>query len=245
MKPGSPPPVFLRAEWRHLVMANYEIDPLLLQGYVPAGTELDFFAGRTFVSVVGFRFLNTRIWSVKVPLHINFNQVNLRFCVRRKTPDGWRRGVVFIREMAPRFLVAFVARLLYGEHYDVMPVRHVVSPPAAGRTGVVCYEWYGAGRWNRLVAHFDGEPTRAVPESEAAFIADRYWGYTAQGDRSPLEYQVEHPPWSVWPARTLAFDCSIARLYGPAFVEALAKPPSSAFVADGSAVVVRRGRPIG
>jgi len=32
---------FLTAEWRKLIMANYEFDPGILKKYVPAGTELD------------------------------------------------------------------------------------------------------------------------------------------------------------------------------------------------------------
>src|SRR5262249_3440595 len=127
MQPSPPPGVFLRAEWRHLLMANYEIDPNLLGPYVPPGTELDFFGGRTFVSVVGFCFLNTRVWGLKVPLHTNFTEVNLRFYVRRNAEEGWRRGVVFIKEIVPHFWIAFIARSLYNERYEKMPMRHTVT----------------------------------------------------------------------------------------------------------------------
>ncbi len=79
-------------------------------------------------------------------------------------------------------------------------------------------------------------------ESEEAFIAEHSWGYSRQGDQATLEYQVEHPRWRVWRAEAAALTCEVSALYGPEFVGALAGPPKTAFVADGSPIVVRRGR---
>ena len=106
------PPVFLTAEWRHLAMLNYEIDPAILAPYVPAGTELDFWNGKTFVSLVGFLFQKTRVRGIPIPFHRHFEEINLRFYVRRKADDGWRRAVVFIREFVPRLAIAYVARIV-------------------------------------------------------------------------------------------------------------------------------------
>jgi uncharacterized protein len=92
--------VFLTAEWRDLAILNYAVDEALLQPHVPAGTELDFFEGNTYISLVGFRFLNTRVLGIPVPLHRDFDEVNLRFYVRRVTGSEVRRGVVFVRDRA-------------------------------------------------------------------------------------------------------------------------------------------------
>src|SRR5689334_6454239 len=110
---ASPAKVFLTAEWRNLAMLNYEIEPAVLQPFVPEGTELGSWQGRTYISVVGFQFLRTRVWGVPIPFHRNFEEVNLRFYVRRKAPEGWRRGVVFIKEIVPRAAIAFVANKFY------------------------------------------------------------------------------------------------------------------------------------
>jgi uncharacterized protein len=59
-----------------------------------------------------------------------------------------------------------------------------------------------------------------------------------------VEYQVEHPRWRVWRAEKASLECDVASLYGPEFAEALALAPKTAFVADGSQVIVRRGRRI-
>ncbi len=237
---------FLTAEWRTLAMLNYEIDPAILGPFVPAGTELDFWNGRTFVSIVGFRFLRTRVLGVPIPFHCNFDEVNLRFYVRHKAAGEWRRGVVFIKELVPRWAIAFVARHVYHENYVALPMRHTVPLPNAGGapSGPVSYEWWRQGAWNGLYVDIAGEPVLAPDDSEETFITEHYWGYCMQPDGSTLEYQVEHPRWRVWQAAHPRLVCDVAALYGDAFVERLAGPPSSAFVADGSPVMVRRGRPI-
>ena len=236
---------FLTAEWRYLIMGNYEVDPALLLPYVPLGTELDSWRGRTFVSIVGFLFLNTRVLGVAIPRHTNFEEVNLRFYVRRRGPEGWRRGVVFIKELVPRFAIATIARLAYNENYVALPMRHLV----ADRPGVdghdrevnVEYRWRFRKQWHYLRAGAHGEPQPIAPGSEEEFIAEHYWGYSVQRHGGSLEYQVEHPPWCVWPVDEYTFDCDVAALYGQRFAGALRGRLSSVFLADGSAVTVRGG----
>ncbi|MDH3674634.1 MAG: DUF2071 domain-containing protein, partial [Anaerolineae bacterium] len=115
---------FLTADWRYLAMLNYEIDPGVLLPYVPPGTELDSWGNKTLVSMVGFLFLNTRIFGVPIPFHTNFEEVNLRFYVRRQSPEGYRRGVVFIKEIVPKIAIAKIARAIYNENYIAIPMRH-------------------------------------------------------------------------------------------------------------------------
>lgn len=234
---------FLTAHWRDLVMINYEVEPKLLRPLVPAGVELDLWGGRTFVSMVGFRFLRTRVWGFPIPFHRNFDEVNLRFYVRRRGADGMRRGVVFVKEIVPRRAVAWTARLLYNENYVALPMRHRVDlpDPDAASSGEVAYEWRSAGRWDRLAARVRGPASKPAAESQECFIAEHYWGYARQRDGSTMEYQVEHPPWKVWQAEACQFECGVERLYGARFAALLRAVPTSAFVADGSAVTVRRG----
>jgi uncharacterized protein YqjF (DUF2071 family) len=239
----TPEPRFLTAEWRNLAMLNYEIAPSILSGRIPAGCELDSRAGRTFVSIVGFQFLQTRVLGIRIPLHTNFEEVNLRIYVRRKVDGAWRRGVVFIKELVPRRAIAFVARRVYGENYVALAMRHAVeaSPMEADATSVA-YQWLRHGAWEGLAVTFSGSPALCPDDAEETFITEHYWGYSRQRDGSTIEYQVEHPRWRVWRARTAALECDVASLYGPEFVEALTQPPSTAFIADGSPVTVRWGQ---
>ena len=236
---------FLTAQWRNLVLLNYEIDPELLRGHVPRGTEIDIWNGRTFVSLVGFEFLDTRLLGIGIPFHRNFPEVNLRFYVRHLASDGWHRGVVFLKEIVPRAAVTFVARWVYNEQYVTLPMRHSVELPSAqnGQCGAIGYSWKWAGGWSGLSATMHGEPSPLAPGSVEEFITEHYWGYTKQRDRSTLEYAVEHPSWRVWRADESRFEGNVATLYGPEFASVLAGQPSSAFVAEGSEIVVRQGRP--
>ncbi|MBI1877250.1 MAG: DUF2071 domain-containing protein [Chloroflexi bacterium] len=232
---------FLSAEWRYLAMLNFEIDPACLLSYVPGGTELDAWNGKTFVSVVGFLFLKTQVMGWSIPFHSNFEEVNLRFYVRRLGPEGWRRGVVFIKEIVPKMAIASVARLAYNENYIALPMRHEVSSNFAPPSLVVEYGWKYRDKWNLLQVNTRGDLQPITLGSEEEFITEHYWGYAAQRDGSCVEYQVEHPSWRVWQVSDCVLDCNVAGLYGETFLESLQAAPSSAFLAEGSPVVVRKG----
>ncbi len=234
---------FLTARWIHLAMLNYEVEPSLLEPRVPAGTRLDAFSGKTFVSVVGFQFLDTRLLGLPVPCHRNFDEVNLRFYVSRDAADGPRRGVVFVKEIVPRAAIAWVARRVYNENYVALPMSHVDQVGRAPEPRVA-YQWTHAGRLNRLAVRVGGPACLPDETSEESFITEHYWGYVRRRDAKTLEYRVEHPRWRVWRASQAELDCDVAALYGPEFAPYLAGPPSSAFLADGSAVTVYRGRPL-
>lgn len=239
MQPSSPG-VFLTAEWKHLAMLNYDIEPAALAGFVPAGTELDVWNGRTLVSVVGFQFLRTRVRGVPIPFHQNFEEVNLRFYVRRKAEEGWRRGVVFIREIVPRAAIALVARRLYHEPYIALPMGHRISGPPGAVTAAE-YAWTFRKRRNHLALSLRGPARPLTDGSEAEFITEHYWGYNRQPDGSTLEYRVEHPRWRVYEVAEARLDCDVAGLYGERFRASLGGRPSSAFLAEGSAVRVYQG----
>jgi uncharacterized protein len=229
---------FLAAEWRHLAMLNYDIDPGVLAPFVPAGTELDTYAGRTLVTLVGFLFLKTRVWGIPIPFHRNFEEVNLRFYVRRKAEDGWRRAVVFVKEFVPRYAIAATARALYGENYVSVPMSHTVG------AGKVSYRWRYKGAEHSIRMTVRGEPRDPEAGSEAEFITEHYWGYARGPHGRTLEYRVAHPRWRVWEAQSGQLVGDVGKLYGDKFVEALRGPPASAFLAEGSDVTVFRGVPL-
>jgi uncharacterized protein len=233
------PSPFLTAEWRRLAILNYEIDPAVLQPYVPAGTELDSHDGKTYVSMVGFLFLRTRLRGFAIPFHTNFEEVNLRFYVRRRVGDESRRGVVFIKELVPRPAIAWTARWFYHENYIAVPMGHRNHKYGTERR--VTYEWSFAGRSHYLDLHADGEAHLPQENSLEAFITEHYWGYARQRDGGTMEYQVEHPRWQVWPAREAIFCCEVEALYGKAFAPFLPPTPASAFLARGSDVAVYSG----
>jgi uncharacterized protein YqjF (DUF2071 family) len=232
--------VFLTAEWKYLAMLNYEIEPATLAPFVPAGTELDFWNGKTFVSVVGFLFLQTRVCGIPIPFHRNFEEVNLRFYVRRKAADGWRRGVVFIKEIVPRAAIAIVAQKFYDEPYVSFPMAHKIER-CGDSVKSAEYSWRMDAKQNALRVVTRGEAMDLRAGSEAEFITKHYWGYNKQRDGSTLEYRVEHPRWRVYETSEAKLVCDVTNLYGAQFCECLNGEPSSAFLAEGSTVAVYKG----
>ncbi len=235
--------VFLTAEWRYLAMLNYEVDPALLLRFVPSGTELDQWSGKTYVSLVGFRFLKTRLLGLlPIPLHSNFDEVNLRFYVRREVDGEVRRGVVFIREVVPRRAIAFVARTFYKEKYIALPMAHDIRIRTSNDSNFkASYQWRIGEKWNNLSLETQGDSALTVENSAEQFITEHYWGYAAQPDGGCVEYRVEHPSWKVWQVKQAAFEGDGASLYGKNLAEVLRIEPDSAFLAEGSAVKVMRG----
>ena len=165
------PPVFLTAEWKQLLMLNYSVDSALLQPFIPAGTELDRFEGRTYVSLVGFLFHKTRVRGIAIPFHGSFEEVNLRFYVKRDA----RRGVAFIRELVPKHAVAAIARFIYGENYSRAPMFHRIH--AEPETGVVKAEYSWGSGPGRCLMGIETEGPSLIPAegSLGQFITEHYW----------------------------------------------------------------------
>jgi uncharacterized protein len=237
---SAPAKIFLTAEWRWLAMLNYEIQPALLASFVPAGTELDFWEDKTFVSLVGFYFRDARIGGFPIPFHRNFEEVNLRFYVRHQADGEWRRGGVFIKELVPRKAIALVARKFYNENYAALPMWHRIEK-FHEEIKSISYGWRFNGRENFLKVEVSGRARLPTEHSLSEFITEHYWGYAKQRDGSTMEYRVEHPRWRVWESESVELQCEAANLYGELFREILDRPPASSFLADGSEVKVHRG----
>lgn len=231
---------FLRAKWINLVMLNYEVDPDILKPYIPPATELDLWEGKCLVSMVGFLFKDTCVRGIKWPFHVNFDEVNLRFYVKHFDGNEWKRGAVFISEIVPKPFIAVTANVLYKEHYRALPMRHSIKRLDSDRKKYL-YEWKFDGRWGNkiggIVNQNDLKPILHGTQEE--FIFEHYWGYNKINKKTTWEYQVEHITWNAATVIDPVFEADVAQLYGKAFVPFLAKPPYSAFFADGSDVIVR------
>ncbi|OMP78310.1 MULTISPECIES: YqjF family protein [unclassified Chitinophaga] len=227
---------FLSAEWRNLLMINFQADPAVLQRYVPYRTELDTWNDIHYVSLVGFMFQNTKVLGLSIPFHRHFEEVNLRFYVRYKDGQAWKRGVVFIKELVPKHAITFVANTIYKEKYATHAMRHRWKHTEEELE--VSYEWKVGAHWNHLTAKADAAPLPITPGSEAAFITDHYWGYTHMGADKTGEYQVTHPQWRTHSMIDYSYQVDTVALYGDEFVPMLSQQPISALLAEGSEITV-------
>lgn len=229
---------FLTARWDDLIMANYEVDPSLLESRLPAGTSLDLHEGKCFVSLVGFMFLDTRVLDFLVPFHINFEEVNLRFYVVRGTEDEVRRGVVFVKEIVPKAAIAVVARTLYGEPYERWAMSNERSETHVG------YNWSRRDCANSINVTRGENLGVPAADSHGEFIIEHYWGYTKRGLHRTDEYRVEHPKWELYEAADPEIDVDFGCAYGPEFAFLKDQQPSSVILAKGSEIAVYKGEKI-
>ncbi len=239
---------FLSADWRKLIMMQYEVEPSILQGRLPAGLELDLFEGRCYVSLIGFLFDRVRLLGVPPPFHTRFEEVNLRYYVRRPMPDGsYRRGVVFLREIVPKPMITLVARALYGEAYATAPTRHRWSSQGPDARAVrhgqlpleIEYEWKHRSRWQQLAVRAGNTRSPMATDSLEEFITEHYWGYTPRRGGGTAEYAVEHARWEVFPIREYRVACNFGSLYGPDFAHLADHTPDHILLAEGAPVHIR------
>ncbi|MBL7810693.1 MAG: DUF2071 domain-containing protein [Bacteroidetes bacterium] len=228
--------VFLRAEWRKLMMANYAVDPNLLESYIPPHTELDLWNGKCYVSLVGFMFQNTRILGVKIPFHADFEEVNLRFYVKYNDGKVWHRGVVFLREIVPRPAVTLIANTLYGEKYATLRMRHLWVK----REGElqVLYGWKKQ-KWHSMCIQAEPVLYPIEENSVEEFITEHYRGYTKLAGGKTAEYEVEHPRWEVYKTKSFSIEVDFGKVYGTEFDFLSGSEPDSVLLAEGSQITVR------
>jgi uncharacterized protein YqjF (DUF2071 family) len=235
--------IFLSAEWRDLLLLNYVVDPRVLNAHIPPGTVLDSFEGKTYVSVVGFCFCNTKLKdSLPIPFHRNFDEINLRFYVRPKNENMERRGVVFIAEIVPRWAVAVTARFIYGENYHSFPMKHSIVSQNSQQ--FLDYRWKMQNQWCSLQATADGALEFPQKGSVEEFITEHYWGYSGTRSGGCIEYHVQHPQWRVRQCVFSKFEGDAGAIYGKDLAQVLTGIPDSAFFAEGSPIIVYRGKKI-
>ena len=233
---------FLTAEWNNLAMINYVIDPKILEKYVPAGTELDFFEGKCYVSFIGFLFENVKVLGLKIPFHSDFEEVNLRFYVRRFENGVWKRGAVFISEIVPKYAISFVANTFYNEHYETFPMKHSLKVNDNSREFI--YEWKVKNNWNTINIHTNKNPIGIEIGSESEFITEHYFGYNKVSGTETIEYEVKHPRWQQYEVIKNSSSINFEDVYGEEFAFIKDLEPTSVFLAVGSKISIEDKRKI-
>ena len=226
---------FLTAKWHDLIMANYEVAPEILQNRLPKSVSLDFHEGKCFVSLVAFMFLDTRVLKIPVPFHINFEEVNLRFYVKREAENETKRGVVFVKEIVPRLAIATVARVFYGEPYEAWRMNHEKN----GKS--LSYGWWKGDARHNIKVEIGANMGVPTANSHGEFIIEHYWGYTKRGGNRTDEYKVEHPKWELFSVKNAEINVDFGKTYGAQFAFLNDAKPHSILLAKGSPIAVYKG----
>ena len=227
---------FLKAEWRKLAIANYVVDPSILEPYVPPKTALDLWEDTCYVSLVGFMFLNTRLLGIPIPFHRNFEEVNLRFYVKHHDGKSWKRGVVFVKEIVPKPALTFIANTIYKEHYQTMKMDHSWSQNKDHRK--VSYQWIYGRSPNSFEVKAELAAKDILDNSEEEFITEHYWGYTRATSHKSFEYEVTHPKWKVYKVIEHDIKVDFGNVYGSTFEFLNGLKPTSVMLAEGSEITV-------
>lgn len=234
--------VFLRAQWRNLLLLNYAVQDSLLAPLCPRGWRLDRWQGSAYVSIVAFQFLRTQVLGVRWPGFTSFPEVNLRYYVVHEG-DG-RRGVSFVREFVPSRVVAWIARTLYNEPYLSARIEEEVELPEDGPGRVAYSLTRGKGRM-RIAAQLEGELRSTQAGSLEHFFKEHDLGVGRDRQGRTLTYAVAHPCWRVRRVASTEIALDWQRLYGGAWSTMSERTPDSAVYAEGSDIEVFRPNPVG
>jgi uncharacterized protein YqjF (DUF2071 family) len=208
---------FLTARWTDLALVTWRIPADLLLRHLPPGLEPDRLPGDdadvAYVSFVAFRFLDTKVKGIPVPLHTDFPEVNLRAYVREQG-GARRRGVTFIAELVPKPAIAVVANLLYHEHYRAVPMQCRVEDDGDVHRIHMSIEL--GERTHALTLEGRRETVMPASDSVEHFFKEHEWGFGRDGDGALVVYRVHHPQWEVYPTSLdrLALAVDFGELYG-------------------------------
>jgi uncharacterized protein YqjF (DUF2071 family) len=230
------PKTFLSARWENLIMANYAVDPAILQPYLPKGVVLDNYQDKTYVSLVGFMFKKTSLFTIPIPFLGTFEEINLRFYVKRVNGNNVKRGVVFINETVPYRSVAWLANKLYNESYISIPAKNKINIRPSDKD--IRYEWKINKAWNHIAVHAGVENHPMIAGSVEEFIFEHYYGYTKVNEEISQEYKVNHPRWQVNEVLDYSINCDFTSMYGKNFSFLHDQQPDSVIIAEGSPVTI-------
>jgi uncharacterized protein YqjF (DUF2071 family) len=226
---------FLKAEWRKLILMNYQVPPSLLQPLVPNHTELDLWNGNCYISLVGFLFKETTVKGIKVPFHINFEEVNLRFYVKHTSNEETKRGVVFIKEIVPKPIIKFIANQFFNENYVSTKMKHQLVEDK--NELIVGYEWKNKGESQSFKVKAENSLRQCDKNSLDEFITEHYWGYNQKNDTT-LAYEVKHPKWDLYKVLEHEIRIDFSATYGKNYGFLSNKTPDSIILAEGSEISV-------
>jgi hypothetical protein len=230
--------VFLKSNWLRLASANYIIDPFVLERHLPIGTQLEPHNGKHYVSLVAFRYCETKLLNIRIPFYHVFEEINLRFYVKREiTPGKWRSEVAFTKLFFPKTALTFVAKYIYKENYETLHMRHRWSE---NENHLLTSYGLHKNRWHNFEIQSDKKSMKVDSNSSEFFFSKQYWGTSQIDHKSCTVYEIEHPDWEVYNVRNWNVSFDFNMLFGSEFKHLTDSQPDSVHLFKGSEVIVNK-----
>jgi hypothetical protein len=230
----------MTARFADIVALNFQIDPKILEPFVPRGVELDFYEGETYVSLVALVLRRVRVWGI--PIHVvgGFGEFNLRYYVRRKSGEQLSSGACFLKDYVSSSTAAWILGSAFKASFNRIKMVYEnegfgsKDPQVVPR---VDYRWKVGDHWNRIRVVARKRIERKGPGTKVGFILEHSSKFSSRGGCT-YEYKVQQPSWTIWDAAQATFTCDVKKLFGAEFEKPLSRRPVSVFVAGGSDVTI-------
>lgn len=222
--------IFMTGNWENLIMSTFEVNENILKPYLPKDSELDLYNGKVLMSMVAFTFSKVKFFGFKVPFHQKFGQINFRFYVKSKVNNT--KGVVFIKEFAPKPLIAYVANVFYNEPYFFKKIG--LNKANNNNVFTIKYTYKNL----KIEATSKQQIQKLEQNSMNQFVVDRYIAYIKSYNKETIQYKINHKPWNLFKTESININKNVLTLLPKKFKEA--KYISSCFV-DGSYITVQKG----
>lgn len=230
--------IFLKTNWLRLASANYIIDSSILNKYLPKGTILESHNDKYFISLVAFRYCKTRLFNVPIPYHQMFEEINLRFYVKREiAPGKWRSEVAFTKLYFPKRMLTFVAKTIYKENYETAKLKHLWQD-----NGKDLLTAYGLkkNQWHNIEIRSSINTQSVEVNSDEHFFSKHFWGTSRVNSNSATVYKIEHPEWNTHKVLEYNISFDFEKVFGSDFKQLNLIEPDSVHLFDGSEVIVNR-----
>lgn len=195
--------------WRHLLFANWPIDPDLLADHLPEPFSVHEHDGMGWLTIVPFVNVDTRLRGLPARLGVDLPELNLRTYV---TCDS-EPGIYFFSLDAAKAAAVLGARLTHRLPYYYARMR-------LDRTDdTVRFRSRRLHSGSRLV-HYEttyrptGDPFEAEPDSLAMFLTERRRLYTQSQDGSVRYTDIDHERWTLYEANVETTENTLFRANG-------------------------------
>ncbi len=220
----------LRGTARNRIVVGYAVAPDRVAPHLPHQLVPDTQHGRAYVTLVGVELVKVRVLGLPGPGLRRVPAVELQVPVREARSG--QQGMITVQAYVPQRLVAWGARVLYGEQVDVASMQPVWQERADTIQLTYRFDW--AGREQRLRAVGTKPPVMPAPDAPAIFLMDRGWRFGTRPDGSLVRARIERPVDPIHRVQEHYVTVRWASVYGEEWGFLADAEPAVAFLSPGA-----------